>query len=125
LVKIKTVKDVVEVSNKIIGHLVGDKKLAVFNILVDDEEGNVSNCTWTPTSKLADGNSFLAVEDYAKTIIILLTHPRIKGLEYDENIIRLQLLSWRLNSEKWNVSKTLTLEWRNLRCAGNRNGQAR
>lgn len=84
LLKIKTVKDVVEASNKIIEDLVANKRLTVFNLLVDHGEGTMSNCTWTPTSKVSAGQSFLAVEDYAKIMILLLTHSRIKDLEYDE-----------------------------------------
>ena len=92
--KIKTVKDVVEASNKILGHLVGEQKLAIFNLLVDDGDGNISSCAWTPTSKLADGESFLAVEDYAKIIVLLLTHPRIKDLEYDEKNHQVTAVFW-------------------------------
>ena len=84
--KIKTVKDIVDVANKVFESLVADpqKKLTIFNLLVDHGEGTISNCTWTPTAKLADGHSFLAVEDYTKIMILLLTHPRIKDLDYDE-----------------------------------------
>ena len=93
-VKIKTVKDVVEASNKIFGHLVGEQKLAIFNLLVDDGDGNISSCAWTPTSKLADGKPFPAVEDYAKIIVLLLTHPRIKDLEYDEKNHQVTAVFW-------------------------------
>jgi hypothetical protein len=82
--KIKTVKDAVEASNKILEDLVAHQKLTAFNLMVDHGEGTISNCAWTPTSTLADKKNFLAVEDYVKTIVLLLTHPRIKDIEYDE-----------------------------------------
>lgn len=84
--KIKTVKDIVDAANKIIERLVTDsqKNLAIFNLLVDHEDGTLSNCAWTPTAKLANGKNLLVVEDYTKIMILLLTHPRIKELQYDE-----------------------------------------
>lgn len=82
--KIKSTKDIVEVSNRVIELLVIHKKLAIFNLLVDHGDGTLSNCTWTPTAKVAENQSFLAAEDYSKIIVLLATHPRIKDLEYDE-----------------------------------------
>jgi len=82
--KIKTTKDIVIASNTVIGNIVSQAKITVFNLLVDHEEGTISNCMWTPTTKLADGKSFLAVDDYAKIMLLLMTHPRVKDLEYNE-----------------------------------------
>jgi len=84
--KIKTVEDAVAASNNILANLVSNAahKLTEFNLLVDEGEGNMTNIAWTPTSQLADGKNFLMVEDYIKTIILLLTHPRITDIEYNE-----------------------------------------
>jgi hypothetical protein len=82
--KITTVKDVVEASNKILESLVSLRKLVIFNLLVDHGEGIVSNCMWTPTAKVAEHQNFMAVEDYTKIMLLLLNHPKIKNLEYDE-----------------------------------------
>lgn len=82
--KIKTAKDIVEASNMIIGNIVSQNKITIFNLVVDHGEGTMSSCAWTPTTKVAEHQSFLAVEDYSKIMILLMTHPRIKSLEYDE-----------------------------------------
>jgi hypothetical protein len=82
--EIKSVRDIFEASRRIMEYLISQKKLAIFNVLVDHGEGTISNCMWTPTTKLADDKSFLAVEDYAKIMVLLLTHPKVKELEYNE-----------------------------------------
>jgi len=104
--KIKTVKDVVDVSNKIIGELVSHEKLTAFILSVDHEDGTLSTCAFTPVSKISatfartepegtergyyyknlpnKAESFLAVEDYTKIMLLLLGHPKIRNLEYYE-----------------------------------------
>lgn len=82
--KIKTLKDIVGASQKIMECFIGKKRAATFNLVVDHGEGTASNCAWTPACKVSPGQSFLAVEDYDKIMVLLLTHPRIKNLEYDE-----------------------------------------
>lgn len=83
--KIKNVKDVVEASKKIIGHIISDNVETIFNLIVDHGEGTISYCAWTPTTRIKPGpQRFLAVEDYSKTLLLLLLHPRISNLEYDE-----------------------------------------
>ena len=63
--KIKTIKDIVEASNKIIGNIVSEKKLTRFCLTVDHEEGTISSCAWTPILATATRRGqFLAVEDY-------------------------------------------------------------
>lgn len=84
VLKIKTIKDIVGTANNIIEHLVSQKAMTGFNLLVDHGEGTLSNCAWTPTTKITQGQHFLAVEDYTKIMILLLTHPRVKELEYHE-----------------------------------------
>jgi len=62
-----------------------------FTILVDHGEGTISQCTWTPTGAVGAPTSiagaFLAVEDYEKIMVMLLTHPKIKDLEFDGQMI--------------------------------------
>ena len=82
--KIVTIKDAVGASNKIIGNLVAHRKLTEFTLLVDEGDGGTSQCTFVPFGQVSTHETFCAVEDYTKLIVLLLTHPKIKDLEYDE-----------------------------------------
>lgn len=82
--KIKTLEDINEASHKIIEALVSKQKVAIFNLLVDHQEGTVSNCAWTPATQTGSNQKFLAVEDYGTIMLLLLKHPKITELEYDE-----------------------------------------
>lgn len=87
--KIKTVKDVHDAADKIIGDMVTHQRVAYFTLLVDHGEGTVTNLMFacdTPLPKKKDGapQRFVAVEDYAKLMLLLLKHPQVNDLEYDE-----------------------------------------
>lgn len=82
--KIKTVKDVHDVYVKIMENFVGRHKPPYFNLLVDEGNGTVSHCYFQPSGPVKPGQSFMAVEDNAKVMLLLLRHPNVKHLEYDE-----------------------------------------
>jgi hypothetical protein len=92
MMKIKSVKDAVFVSNKIIEALVTERKLTQFMLNVDHGDGEVSSCSVNPTGKAKQGQSFLATGDYTKILVLLLTHPRVKNIEYDER--RQTVFAW-------------------------------
>lgn len=81
--KIQNIKDVREVGNVIIGKLVKGS-LAYFNLIVADLTGDVSNAFFTPTSKISEKKSMIFVSDYEKVMMLLLSHPKVSDLEYNE-----------------------------------------
>jgi hypothetical protein len=82
--KIKTLEDILAVSNMIIGRLVATGKVTTFNLLVDHGEGTISNASFTPACDIGKGKCFLAVTDYSKLLLLLQLHPRISELTYDD-----------------------------------------
>ena len=81
--KIENVQDIIEVEPLIIGQLVKGK-LTYFNLVVE-EESATSNCYFTPTSQLQKTEKrMIMVDDYAKVLMALLSHPYIEDLEYDQ-----------------------------------------
>jgi len=58
------------------------EKPVYFNIAYWDFD-EVSTCHFTPVVK-EKKDYWLFVDDYRKILVILLTHPRIKSLELDE-----------------------------------------
>lgn len=81
--EIKTVEDVREVSEQIIGKLIKGN-LAYFNLAVVDSIG-WSQCFFTPTSELRnEKKNMIFVQDYDKILMLLLSHPKIKDIQYDE-----------------------------------------
>lgn len=78
MIKIKTIQDVKAVSDKAI-----EKKLTYFSVLFA-EESSLSSCFFTPTSKLPNARGMIFVNDYEKVMKVLLSHPKIRELEYDE-----------------------------------------
>lgn len=77
-------KDAHEASDAIIAKLVSQKKLTYFNLVVDDGQGNIFNCYFTPTAQVKQGHRFMAVEDYLKIILLLKSHPKISQLSYND-----------------------------------------
>lgn len=77
-----TISNVRQIADKIIGKLVkGD--LAYFNLCVADSSG-FSQCFFTPTSKIRGKEQHMIfVGDYEKVICLLLCHPKVNKLEYD------------------------------------------
>lgn len=82
MIKINSPEDVYVVSEKIIGNLVNNK-LTYFSVLVG-EEGTLSPCFFTPTAQVSKGKSLICVEDYEKILKLLLSHPHVSNIEYDE-----------------------------------------
>ena len=79
---IKMPEDVHIVSEKIICQLV-NRKLAYFSLLVD-EDYCVSSCFVTPVTQVSKGKSMIMVEDYETILKLLLSHPYVSQIEYDE-----------------------------------------
>lgn len=82
--EIKTLQDIIDVSNKVIGKLVVKKGIATFGLVVDHGDGSLSNCAWTPAVAVGENQKFLAVEDYEKIMLMLQLHSRISHLSYNE-----------------------------------------
>ncbi len=87
--KIKTVKDVHEAGAHIIGEMVRTGKVAYFSLVVDHNDGTLSNLMFAcdtplPREEGKGPQRFVAVDDYAKLMLLLLKHPQVKDLEYDE-----------------------------------------
>ena len=82
--KIKTVKDVHDVYVKIMENFVVRHKPPYFSLLVDEGDGTVSYCHFQPSGPVKPAQSFMVVEDNAKVMLLLLRHPNVQNLEYDE-----------------------------------------
>lgn len=82
--KIESVKDVKEVANVIIGKLVKGK-LAYFNLVVSDSTG-FSHAFFSPATETSEGKNkkMIFVGDYEKLMMLLLSHPKISQVQYDE-----------------------------------------
>ena len=82
--KIKTLNDAKTVGDLCIGKLVTEKSLVYFSILVA-QEYSASNCFFSPVSEIRkDKKKMIFVEDIEKLIRLLLSHPQVNDLEYDE-----------------------------------------
>ncbi len=82
MIRINTVEDIQNIQENILGQLV-QGKLTYFSLIIG-EDGEASSCFFTPTSKLKDGQSMIMVEDYEKLLRVLLCHPMISDIEYNE-----------------------------------------
>ena len=82
--KIKTLKDVHAANELIMADLVTRKVVPYFNLLVDHNDGTISNCMFSPSTQIKPGQSFMAVGDYETVLVLLLTHPDVKDLEYSQ-----------------------------------------
>ena len=80
--KIKSPEDIQTVSDKIIGQLVKNR-LTYFSIMVDEEDIS-SSCFFSPVTKTSKNQSMIMVEDYEKILKLLLSHPKVSDIEYDE-----------------------------------------
>ena len=81
--KIKTLKDVLEVSHKIVEKLVKGN-FCYFNITIC-ENGTFSTAYFTPRAQIRGENkSFLGVGDYQKLMMLLLSHDNCSELDYNE-----------------------------------------
>lgn len=82
--KIKDVKDAKRVGDLCIEKLVTEHSLVYFSILVA-QEYSASNCFFSPTSELrGEQKKMIFVDDIEKMIRLLLSHPQVSDLEYDE-----------------------------------------
>ena len=87
--KIKDVHDAKKVGDICIGKLVMEKSVVYFNILVT-QDYSASNCFFSPVSDLrGEKKKMIFVDDIEKLIRLLLSHPQVSNLEYDdkENMI--------------------------------------
>ena len=86
MVKIKSVEDIRSIQNKIIEQLVLGK-LTYFSLTIGEED-EFSLCFFTPTSDVSKNQSMIKamimVDDYEKLLKVLLSHPKISDIEYDE-----------------------------------------
>lgn len=82
MIKIKTLEDARAVSDKIMAQLVNGK-LTYFNILFGEED-NISPCFFSPVTQVSKGKSMIMVGDYEKILKLLLSHPKISDLQYNE-----------------------------------------
>jgi len=82
--KIETVQDVREIGNTIIGKMIKGE-VGYFSLVVADSTG-YSSCFFTPVSALkGEKGNMIFVQDYEKIMMLLLSHPKISEMEYDEN----------------------------------------
>lgn len=93
--KIDSVAAARQASDRILEKLVAGQGVAYFNLLVDEGDGVVSSCMFTPavpvsgstlkaTNQSLPPGEFLAVDDYLKIMLLLLNHPKVLSLEYNE-----------------------------------------
>lgn len=82
--KIETLKDVREVADIIMGKVVKGK-VAYFNLVVSDSTG-FSQAFFSPVTETSKGKNkkMLFVGDYEKLMMLLLSHPKISQVQYDE-----------------------------------------
>ena len=81
--KIKTLKDILEVSRKVVGKLVKGN-FCYFNITITELD-MVSTAYFTPMAQIRGENkSFMGVGDYEKLMMLLLSHKNCNELEYNE-----------------------------------------
>lgn len=82
--KIKSVEDIRSIQDKIIGQLVLGK-FTYFSLAIGEED-EVSSCFFSPITHLQGkkADSMIMVEDYEKLLAILLSHPFVSDIEYDE-----------------------------------------
>jgi len=82
--KIKDLDDAKKVGDICIGKLVMEKSVVYFSILVC-QEYSASNSYFSPVSELrGEKKKMIFVEDIEKLIRLLLSHPQVSDLEYDE-----------------------------------------
>lgn len=83
--KIKDIHDAKKVQQLCLEKLVGEKSLVYFSISVD-QDGVISNCFFSPVSESRGANKqkMFFVDDVERLIRLLLSHPKVSDLEYDE-----------------------------------------
>ncbi len=82
--KIKSVEDISSIQDRIIGNLV-QGKFTYFSLTIGEED-EISSCFFSPITHLQGKtpDSMIMVEDYEKLLKVLLSHPKISDIEYDE-----------------------------------------
>ena len=77
-----TKENLSRVVEKIMNKVLGEKRVVYFNIGYWDLNG-VSPCFFTPVA--LEGKKYhMFMDDYEKILVLLLTHPRVREIEYDE-----------------------------------------
>jgi len=72
-----------EVLGKILKIIAEEGKTVYFNIAYWEFDG-VSPCYFTPIAPLRKGDYCLFPDDYEKLLVMLLTHPKVREIELDE-----------------------------------------
>ena len=81
--KIKAIRDISGIFEKILSKLVKEN-LCYFSLCVSDSTG-FSQCFFTPTSEIRkEKKNMIFVQDYEKLLMLLLSHPKISDIDYDE-----------------------------------------
>jgi len=78
---IASVADFKEYEPRILERLI-HSGLTYFNLTVADEDG-FSSCYFTPAAPLKKGGGTIRVDDYEKIVKLLLSHPKVRHIEYD------------------------------------------
>jgi len=78
---IASVKDFEQVEGKILGDLLRGR-LTYFALTVADATG-FSSCFFSPAAPLKKGQSSLFVGDWGRIVKLLLSHPKVRHIEYD------------------------------------------
>lgn len=84
MTKIKSIEDVRSIQDKIIGQLVLGN-LTYFSLAIEEDE--FSSCFFIPSTYGTPSRVFLRLimlEDYEGLLAILLSHPFVSDIEYDE-----------------------------------------
>ena len=77
-----TKKNLGKVVEKIMNKVIGERRIVYFNIGYWDLNG-VSPCFFTPI--VLDGKKYhMFIDDYEKILVLLLSHPKVREIEYDE-----------------------------------------
>jgi len=78
---IASVKDFRRVEERILEDLVKGR-LTYFNLVVQDDVG-FSSCFFSPATKSKKGPGMIFVGDFGKIVRLLLSHPKVRHIEYD------------------------------------------
>jgi len=79
---IASVEDFKRIENQVMGAFIVNRRLTYFALVVADDSG-FSNCYFTPTSQTREKEMVLFVGDYEKIVRLLLSHPKVRHIEYD------------------------------------------
>jgi len=78
---IATAKDFELIEERILRDLV-QGRLTYFALTVTDATG-FSSCFFAPATKTKEGQGMIFVQDYGKIVRLLISHPKIRHVEYD------------------------------------------